>query len=127
MPDNKLILPCEVCEVSDGFHTFNELYDHRCTLFIAFLTLLNNAWYSDKHSDGSTWDGWFIAGVEIEEGKQITYHLPNKYLKTVEGRLYYLEHAPEWDGHTSSDVLERITTWINNGSPEMRFKSFSTL
>lgn len=116
MPDNKLILPCEVGEVSDGFHSFNELYDHRCTLFLALLTLLNNAWYSSKHSDGSEWDGWFIAGIEIEEGKQITYHLPNKYLRIAGDRLLYKDRAPEWDGHTSADVLSRLTDWIDDGA-----------
>ena len=116
MPDNRLILPCEVGEVSDGFHTFNELYNHRCILFLALLTLANNSWYSDKHSDGSVWDGWFIAGVELTEGQQITYHLPNKYLKIAEKRLLYLEKAPEWDGHTSEEVLKRLTEWIDNGS-----------
>ena len=115
MPDNKLTLPCDVGEVSDGFHTFRELYDHRCTLFLAFLSLVNNGWYSSKHSDGTDMPGWFIAGVEIEEGKQITYHLPDKYLRIAGDRLYYKERAPEWDGHTSEDVLARITDWIDNG------------
>lgn len=116
MSENKLILPCKVGEVSDGFHTFNELYDHRCTLFLALLTSVNNAWYSKKHSDGSEWGGWFIAGVEIQESKQITYHLPNKYLRIAEDRLDYKECAPEWDGHTSADVLIRLTDWIDSGS-----------
>ena len=83
---------------------------------LALLTLLNNAWYSDKHFDGSAWEGWFIAGVEIEEGKQITYHLPNKYLRIAGDRLTYKDRAPEWDGHTSADVLSRLTDWIDNGA-----------
>lgn len=116
LPDDELIIPCEAGEVSDGYHTFNELYDHRCVLFLALLTLLSNAWYAKKHHDGSMWDGWFIAGVEIEEDKQITYHLPNKYLKIAKERLHKQEYAPEWDGHTSEDVLTRITNWIDNGS-----------
>ena len=116
LPDDELIIPCDAGEVSDGFHTFNELYDHRCVLFLAFLTLANNGWYSEKHSDGSVWDGWFIAGIELTEGEQITYHLPNKYLKTASQRLRYLECAPEWDGHTSCEVLERLTNWMNSGS-----------
>lgn len=116
MSENKLILPCDVGEVSDGYHSFKELYAHRCTLFMAFLTLVNNGWYSKKHHDGSDLDSWFIAGVELEEHTQITYHLPNTYLRMASERLDYREFAPEWDGHSSHDVLTRLTDWIDNGS-----------
>lgn len=37
---------------------------------------------------------------------QITYHLPAEDWDTL--RVPELETAPEWDGHTSDDVLERI-------------------
>lgn len=122
MSDNHLILPCPVGEVSDGYHTFNELYDHRCTLFVALLTLIPNSWYSEKHHDGSELPGWFIAGVELEKDTQITYHLPNRYLRIASERLYYREFAPEWDGYTSDDVLTRLTNWIDNGSRLMPVK-----
>lgn len=128
MADNRLILPCDAGEVSDGYHTFNELYDHRCTLFLALLTLVNG-WYSKKHHDGSELPGWFIAGVELEEDTQITYHLPNKYLRIASERLYCQEFAPEWDGHSSNDVLIRLANWIDNGSRLMpvRFLDKTTL
>ncbi|MET4695217.1 hypothetical protein V5J35_000855 [Endozoicomonas sp. NE40] len=35
--DNKIILPCDVSQVSDGYHTFAELYDHRCLLWVNVL------------------------------------------------------------------------------------------
>ena len=69
---NKLVLPRPATEVSDGDHTFADLYRHRNLLFIGLLNLVSNGWYSERHSDGSAFDGWFIAGVELEEGKQIT-------------------------------------------------------
>lgn len=112
---NKLILPRPVGEVSDGDHTFEDLYRHRNLLFIGFLNLVNNGWYSERHSDGSAFDGWFIAGVELEEGQQITYHLPNEYLKLCALSLQHLEYAPEWDGHKAEDVLDRLTQWIERG------------
>ncbi len=108
--NNKLVLPCPVGQVSDGYHTFDELYDHRCLLFIALATTPSNAghaWKSLKHSDGSEWEGWFIAGLNLRNDTTITYHLPIKYWDLCFA-LETLDNAPEWDGHTSQDVLERL-------------------
>jgi len=107
-------------EVSDGYHTMDELYEHRIELFIALCRIceknkvywegptLPHPWRSKKHSDGSSFDGWFILGIEIEKGKQISYHLPIERWSDTDFVLDTLENAPEWDGHTSSDVLERL-------------------
>lgn len=113
--------------ISDGYHTFDELYEHRIELFIALakakflewmkipshLGVLNNPnpfWISARHSDNSpVFDGWFLAGLFYEKGKQITYHLPVRYWDKCEknGALVF-SHAPEWDGHASADVLKRL-------------------
>jgi hypothetical protein len=46
-------------------------------------------------------------GIFIDKGSQITYHLPiNRWEDTEWAET--LEKAPEFDGHTSSDVLERL-------------------
>lgn len=110
-------------EISDGYHTFNELYDHRITLYIALLkskaeesdeytgtARYNNGeiWMSKSHSDGSIWDGWFILGFYTEPSKQITYHLPMDKWDECEDFAQVLDKAPDFDGHTSNDVLERI-------------------
>lgn len=102
--------------ISDGYHTFGELYDHRIALFIALarkyrdLMLEERAdpevWKSKKHHDGSSWDGWFIMGIGKERGKQISYHLPISDWGRIE--CEELEAAPEWDGHTPADVVERL-------------------
>ena len=64
-------------------------------------------WKTRMHSDGSVWDGWFILGIGEEPGKQITYHLPeSKWDECIFADEYI--KAPEWDGHTSADVLERL-------------------
>lgn len=114
---NILILPCLATEVSDGDHTFEDLYSHRDLLFIMVLNLLNNSWYSEKHHDGSGYDGYFIAGVNLDGDKPITYHLPNKMLPLIGLGVTHLELAPEWDGHKSADVISRIVSCVEGGGP----------
>lgn len=116
---NQLVLPCSVGQVSDGYHTFDELYDHRCLLFIAlgggFASF--ESWKSRKHDDGSSFDGWFVAGIDLSlepmpHESMITYHIPDKYWDLCGFRE--LEKAPKWDGHTSQDVLDRLKYFIEN-------------
>lgn len=97
--------------VCDGYHTFDELYEHRITLYIALCKQIfftnKIVWRSKLHSDGSNFAGWFILGINKEIGKQITYHLPlSKWNETEFATTY--DKAPEFDGHKSQDVLERI-------------------
>ena len=43
----------DVGELSDGFHTFNSLYQHRCILFATLVNLFPDiSWKSRKHEDG---------------------------------------------------------------------------
>ena len=98
--------------ISDGYHTFGELYEHRIELFITLCRICaeefnSPVWVSDKHSDGTSFDGWFVLGIGIEPGTQITYHLPiSKWDECFFAET--LDKAPEFDGHTSEDVLERL-------------------
>ena len=104
-----------VGEVSDGYHTFNELYDHRAKLFaIICHDHQDLAWKSLQHEDGSMYDGMFIVGIDTPLG-QATYH--------YDVRLYWalfnvkeLERAPKYDGHTPSDAIWRIGSlkWLKN-------------
>lgn len=101
-------------QVSDGYHTFEELYDHRIRLYLCLcknLTLHRNSkmvWCSTHHSDGSHWEGWFILGINYLPGQQITYHLPLKYWDEVAAFAKRLDKSPDWDGHTPEEVLERL-------------------
>jgi len=106
------------CTFCDGYHTFDELYEHRITLYIALCKQVNipgeppfdkQCWCATKHSDGTWWDDWFVLGIGKEKGKQITYHLPTKYWSEVCEFAKVLDKAPEFDGHTSEDVLERLS------------------
>jgi hypothetical protein len=100
--------------VSDGFHTFGELYEHRITLFLVLLKELQKRpnfdrplWRTRLHDNGEEWKGWIIVGIGERVGEQITYHLPDtKWAECA--FLPERERAPTWDGHSSDDVLERL-------------------
>lgn len=111
-------------QVSDGYHTIAELYDHRITLYIALCRIISickvittedlehlksiRPWRSKTHSDGKpAYEGWFIMGIGKEPGKQTSYHIPlARWDETDFAET--LDKAPEWDGHTSDDVLNRL-------------------
>ncbi len=107
-------------KVSDGYHTFDELYEHRIFLYIKICEMIHAiceeaggqcfcpVWRSERHSDGSRIPGWFVLGINEERGKQITYHLPMRYWDNAKFAKKR-DRAPEFDGHTSSDVLTRIS------------------
>lgn len=107
----------EDLEVSDGYHTFDELYEHRIELWITVCRLNYNdpqyqntsVWRSKLHSDGSSFDGWFILGITKPNGQQLSYHLPMDRWGDTEFAPT-IEKAPDFDGHTSQDVLERLKT-----------------
>jgi len=102
-------------EVSDGYHTFNELYEHRIILYIAlcrqffmkYASPVDLIWKSKQHNDGSSLEGWFLLGMETVYG-QISYHLPDKYWDDCYFAIPCFK-APPFDGYTSQDVLNRIT------------------
>lgn len=105
------------CECTcDGYHTFDELYDHRITLYIALCKMMSKhasggdsyVWYSLLHSDGSSIPGWFVLGINDNKTQQITYHLPIERLSEVSSFACECDKAPEYDGHTSDDVLLRL-------------------
>lgn len=107
-------------EVSDGYHTFTELYSHRHALFIAlckiydnYITPLNTrvkCWKSKYHADGSMYEGYFILGMSIREldtsTSYISYHIPLSLWDKI--NVLELPVAPPYDGYTSNDVIERL-------------------
>jgi hypothetical protein len=94
-------------EISDGYHTFNELYDHRCTLFALICAdHPEMAWKSMKHHDGTMYDDMFVCGIFTPYG-QVNYHMNvEHYWNMIQ--VQELPNAPEWDGHTPKMALERI-------------------
>lgn len=98
-----------VGEISDGFHTFNSLYEQRCILFA---TLVNTypelSWKSLKDEYGEEWFGgdWFIVGIDTPQGPY-TYHYQYK-----DWDLFHceeLEVDKPWDGHTDKDVKRLLS------------------
>jgi hypothetical protein len=120
-------------ELSDGYHTFNELYEFRKVYNAALFNEWAERWHqreeairrgqivnadmvfpkydvhkSWRHSDGELCfgGGWFIV-VAVLPGGQISNH--------YEAKDWDLFRIPEYqnakyvfDGHTSSDVLNRL-------------------
>lgn len=96
-------------EMSDGYHTFDELYDHRVALFVAFAQSNPDlAWRSKQHEvrGDPMPEGWFIAGMHLETG-DISYHLPVAAWDRLES-VKECENAPKWDGHSPADVVTRL-------------------
>ena len=94
----------DIGDFSDGYHTFNELYEHRTALFATICKLLpERAWKSRLHCDGTMYDGMFIAGIETPEGSY-SYHCEEKYWPMFD-QVPELTHAPQWDGHKPEDYV----------------------
>lgn len=94
-------------EISDGYHTFNELYHHRAMLFSVICNdRPGMSWKSKLHHDGTMYDGMFVVGIETPDG-QTSYHYDiDPYWDMF--RVPELQQAPEWDGHTPAQAIERI-------------------
>ena len=98
----------DIGEVSDGFHTFNGLYEQRMILFAALVKAYKDkAWKSYRHEDGEYCfgGGWFIVGIDTPEGSY-TYHYENKYWDMFD--CMDLPRAKHWDGHTEADAETRL-------------------
>ena len=98
----------DIGEVSDGFHTFNGLYEQRMILFAALVKAYKDkAWKSYRHEDGEYCfgGGWFIVGIDTPEGSY-TYHYENKYWDMFD--CVNLQRAKHWDGHTEADAETRL-------------------
>ena len=113
-------------DVSDGYHTMEELYEHRIRLYLALVKIYDNyitplscevaCWKSKLHDDGSSYEGWFLLGMTVVKpdpkfGPDVTkfdisYHIPMKYWHLA--NVMELAKAPPYDGYTSNDVLERL-------------------
>ena len=107
-----LMLADKTGQVTDGYHSFDELYEFRK----AYNAILFNEWASVykydvhksyKHSDGEDCfgGGWFVVSAQTPFG-QITNHYRNEDWDLFEVEIK--EKANEWDGHTPKEALERL-------------------
>lgn len=111
--------------VSDGYHTFGELYEHRIRLYITLCAALKKLGYecqfSKLHNDGTSYDGWLLVSLLDKDGKQLSYHVDESKHRVL------LEKAgiPEvekieypFDGHSPNDVLERLVSIMEDLNDE---------
>lgn len=106
-------------EVSDGYHTFNELYYYRMLYNAAFFNLLPKEWVhkSKRHHTGEECfgGGWFIVMAELPTG-QISNHYEMKYWDCF--NIPEKEKANVWDGHTPQEAAERLYKYLQQEQPE---------
>jgi hypothetical protein len=108
-----------VGELSDGYHTFNELYHQRALLSAGFFNQLpseyrphkarkhyNNALQIEECFGG----GWFIVMAELPTG-QVSEHFEEKYWDLF--NLPVQECCNLWDRHTTKESFDRIKEWLN--------------
>lgn len=120
---------CDTGEVSDGYHTFDELYQFRMLYNAALfnqLAILDyafdtpqgtsqhffNVHKSKRHHDGEEpfGGGWFIVMAMLPSG-QISNHYPLEDWDKF--RVPVQERADRWDGHTPADMMQRLEDWVN--------------
>ena len=104
-------------ELSDGTHTFDELYQYRMLYNAAFFNLLPKRKYkvhkSKRHHTGEECfgGGWFIVMAQLPTG-QISNHYELKYWDLFDIPEY--EVSMPWDGHTPQDAATRLLQYLEN-------------
>lgn len=104
-------------ELSDGYHTFNELYHYR----LLYNAALFNEWarlgFYDVHKSGVHDDGelpfgssdWFIVVAELPTG-QISNHYRMEHWRLFD--IPSRELPNKYDGHTPQQVADRLETML---------------
>lgn len=111
----------DVEKMSDGYHTFADLYEQRLILSAALAKNNPHAWKSKRHEDGSVpfGGGWFIMGFDTDEGCY-TYHYELKDWDLFQ--CEELDKGKPWDGHTSKDVRRLLSIPATDVVPVVRCK-----
>ena len=110
---------CSLGSISDGYHTFDELYAYRMTynamLFNEYAKQnLYEVHKSTKHFDGEECfgGGWFIVMATLPTG-QISNHYRMEYWDLF--NLPVQDRANEWDGHTPEMAHLRMLRFLQKG------------
>lgn len=116
-PGGSITVPRPLGKISNGEHTFSELYALRYAFFIRYCNDCqrnaaegypytgSNPWKSMKHQGGGMYDEYFVAGIELPAGP-ISYHLPIELWDMLD--VPALDTAPPYDGHTPDQIVERL-------------------
>lgn len=108
-------------EVSDGYHSFNELYRYRMLYNAAFFNQLDANAYgvhkSIRHHDGEKCfgGGWFIVMATLPTG-QISNHYEMKDWDLFQ--IPKRERAEKWDGHTPEQAANRLEQFLILSAPD---------
>lgn len=104
-------------QTSDGYHTFDELYEYRM-LYNAHAA---RGWLaagipvvkSRFHSDGEPCfgGGWFIVTATLPTG-QVSNHYREEHWDLF--AVPAVDLPPEYDGHTPADAAKRLRAWVSN-------------
>ena len=100
-------------KTSDGYHTFDELYEFRKAYNVALFNEYaeqgkHNVHKSWKHNDGEECfgGGWFIVSAMLPGG------LISNHYEAKDWGLFKIPEAEkamfEFDGHTGKDVISRL-------------------
>jgi hypothetical protein len=105
-------LPGGAEKISDGYHTFQDLYDHRRALtavLAAGAASAGDSWRSKRHhpEDGPMFDESFIVGLNLPVHGTITYHYNLEHWDDF-AAVPELEHAPKWDGAGPDETVSRL-------------------
>ena len=102
-------------DISDGHHTFREIYEERVVLFCVICNIFPElSWKSKKHFDEENdpmYEGDFIAGINTPKGTA-TYHIKLKYWDLFE--IPEINRAPKYGNYSSKDVMNRILSLTKN-------------
>ena len=108
----------DALQISDGYHTFAELYEHRHALCLALMRAMPHYWwFSRRHADGEPCFGgndWFIVGADLPglDDPSVTYHLPMRLWEAAQATgAQELPKGRPWDGHGAQDVVDRLMLW----------------
>lgn len=105
-----------VGELSDTYHSFDDLYKHRTILSALLFLNFPYSWKSKIHEDGTMYDGMFVTGFPTPTG-MVSYHYDLEYWDLF--KIPEIPHAPHFDGYTDNDVLIRLTNIIKNSSTKL--------
>lgn len=94
----------DIGDLSDGFHTFNDLYYQRLILFAIIVnTHKDKSWKTLRHENGDKCfgGGWFLVTIDTPNG-QYGYHYEEKYWDLFDCKV--LDKAKHFDGYTDKDI-----------------------
>jgi hypothetical protein len=111
-------------DITDGFHSFKELYAHRRILSAIIMRMNPHISWRSKahHSDDEPMfeGGYFIVGMDLPTG-QISYHYKLEHWSTFDG-VTEIAHAPKWDGHDGPETVLRLQGWLEDWDADRRMQ-----